>query len=136
AAASIINSEDNFMSSKTARYKYQIHVNPDIAQESKLYKNISLDLVFKSPQLQQLDHKASRVLGELFNILSENYITKTRKPLRLVSAESEKLIANAEEDSAKARIITDIISEMTEKLAVGTYRRLVDPNFGSILDLV
>jgi len=136
AAASIINSEDNFMSSKTARYKYQIHVNPDIAQESKLYKNISLDLVFKSPQLQQLDHKASRVLGELFNILSENYITKTRKPLRLVSAESEKLIASAEEDSAKARIITDIISEMTDKLAVRTYRRLVDPNFGSILDLV
>jgi dGTPase len=124
------------MSSKTARYKYQIHVNPDIAQESKLYKNISLDLVFKSPQLQQLDHKASRVLGELFNILSENYITKTRKPLRLVSAESEKLIASAEEDSAKARIITDIISEMTDKLAVRTYRRLVDPNFGSILDLV
>ncbi|NRB45225.1 MAG: deoxyguanosinetriphosphate triphosphohydrolase, partial [Verrucomicrobiales bacterium] len=105
-------------------------------QESKLYKNISLDLVFKSPQLQQLDHKANRVLGELFNILSENYISKTRNPLRLVSAESEKLIANAEEDSAKARVITDIISEMTDKLAVRTYRRLVDPNFGSILDLV
>ncbi|MBT7983230.1 MAG: dNTP triphosphohydrolase [Akkermansiaceae bacterium] len=136
AAANIIGAEDNFMSSRTARYKYKIDVSSDIAQESKLYKNISLDLVFKSPQLQQLDHKASRVLGELFNILSENYISKTRNPLRLVSAESEKLIANAEEDSAKARVITDIISEMTDKLAVRTYRRLVDPNFGSILDLV
>ncbi len=136
AAANIIDAEDNFMSSRTARYKYKIDVSSDIAQESKLYKNISLDLVFKSPQLQQLDHKASRVLGELFNILSENYISKTRNPLRLVSAESEKLIANAEEDSAKARVITDIISEMTDKLAVRTYRRLVDPNFGSILDLV
>lgn len=136
AAANIIDAEDNFMSSRTSRYKYKIDVNSDVAQESKLYKNISLDLVFKSPQLQQLDHKASRVLGELFNILSENYISKTRNPLRLVSAESEKLIANAEEDSAKARVITDIISEMTDKLAVRTYRRLVDPNFGSILDLV
>ncbi|MEC9326891.1 MAG: dNTP triphosphohydrolase [Verrucomicrobiota bacterium] len=136
AAANLIDSEDNFMSSRTARYKYKIDVSSDTAQESKLYKNISLDLVFKSPQLQQLDHKANRVLGELFNILSENYISKTRNPLRLVSAESEKLIANAEEDSAKARVITDIISEMTDKLAVRTYRRLVDPNFGSILDLV
>jgi len=136
AAASIIDSEENFMSGKTARYKYQIHVNSDIAQESKLYKNISLDLVFKSPQLQQLDHKAARVLEELFNIFSDNYISNTKRSLRLVSTEAENSIANAEEDSAKARVITDIISEMTDGLAVRTYRRLVDPNFGSILDLV
>ena len=29
-----------------------------------------------------------------------------------------------------------IISEMTDRLAVRTYRRLIDPNFGSIMDLV
>ena len=90
----------------------------------------------KSPQLQQLDHKAARVLEELFNIFSDNYISNTKRSLRLVSTEAENSIANAEEDSAKARVITDIISEMTDGLAVRTYRRLVDPNFGSILDLV
>ena len=135
-AAKIVDAEDNFMSSRTARYKYKIDVSSDIAQESKLYKKISLDLVFKSPQLQQLDHKAARVLGELFNILSDNYISNNKKPLKLVSSEAEKLICIAEEDSQKARVITDIISEMTDRLAVRTYRRLVDPNFGSILDLV
>ena len=135
-AANIVDAEDNFMSSRTARYKYKIDVSSDIAQESKLYKKISLDLVFKSPQLQQLDHKAARVLGELFNILSDNYISNNKKPLKLVSSEAEKLICIAEEDSQKARVITDIISEMTDRLAVRTYRRLVDPNFGSILDLV
>jgi len=136
AAANIVDAEENFMSSRTARYKYKIDLCSDIAQESKLYKNISLDLVFKSPQLQQLDHKAARVLGELFSILSDNYISKNKKPLKLVSSESEELISIEEKDSQKARVITDIISEMTDKLAVRTYRRLVDPNFGSILDLV
>ncbi|HAA86785.1 MAG: deoxyguanosinetriphosphate triphosphohydrolase [Verrucomicrobiales bacterium] len=136
AAANIVDTEKNFMSSRTARYKYKIDVSSEIAKESKLYKKISLDLVFKSPQLQQLDHKAARVLGELFNILSDNYISNNKKPLKLVSSESEELISIAEKDSQKARVITDIISEMTDKLAVRTYRRLVDPNFGSILDLV
>ena len=136
AAANIVHTEKNFMSSRTARYKYKIDVSSEIAKESKLYKKISLDLVFKSPQLQQLDHKAARVLGELFNILSDNYISNNKKPLKLVSSESEELISIAEKDSQKARVITDIISEMTDKLAVRTYRRLVDPNFGSILDLV
>ncbi len=136
AAANIVHTEKNFMSSRTARYKYKIDVSSEIAKESKLYKTISLDLVFKSPQLQQLDHKAARVLGELFNILSDNYISNNKKPLKLVSSESEELISIAEKDSQKARVITDIISEMTDKLAVRTYRRLVDPNFGSILDLV
>ena len=136
AAANIVDTEKNFMSSRTARYKYKIDVSSEIAKESKLYKTISLDLVFKSPQLQQLDHKAARVLGELFNILSDNYISNNKKPLKLVSSESEELISIAEKDSQKARVITDIISEMTDKLAVRTYRRLVDPNFGSILDLV
>ena len=136
AAANIVDTEKNFMSSRTARYKYKIDVSSEIAKESKLYKKISLDLVFKSPQLQQLDHKAARVLGELFNILYDNYISNNKKPLKLVSSESEELISIAEKDSQKARVITDIISEMTDKLAVRTYRRLVDPNFGSILDLV
>ena len=136
AAANIVDTEKNFMSSRTARYKYKIDVSSEIDKESKLYKKISLDLVFKSPQLQQLDHKAARVLGELFNILSDNYISNNKKPLKLVSSESEELISIAEKDSQKARVITDIISEMTDKLAVRTYRRLVDPNFGSILDLV
>ena len=124
------------MSSKTSRYRYNIQVDEEISAESKLYKKIALDLVFKSPQLQQLDHKASRILGELFKILSDNYITKKTKPLLLLGSDSENLITSAQSDQEKARIISDIISEMTDRLAIRTYRRLIDPNFGSIMDLV
>jgi len=136
AAATLIASDQNFMSSKTSRYRYNIQVDEEISAESKLYKKIALDLVFKSPQLQQLDHKASRILGELFKILSDNYITKKTKPLLLLGSDSENLITSAQSDQEKARIISDIISEMTDRLAIRTYRRLIDPNFGSIMDLV
>ena len=136
AAATLIKSDQNFMSSKTSRYRYNIQVDEEISAESKLYKKIALDLVFKSPQLQQLDHKASRILGELFKILSDNYITKKTKPLLLLGSDSENLITSAQSDQEKARIISDIISEMTDRLAIRTYRRLIDPNFGSIMDLV
>ena len=136
AAATLIESNQNFMSSKTSRYRYNIQVEEEISAESKLYKKIALDLVFKSPQLQQLDHKASRILGELFEILSNNYITKGTKPLLLLGSDGENSIMRAQSDQDKSRIISDIISEMTDRLAVRTYRRLIDPNFGSIMDLV
>ena len=105
-------------------------------ESSKLYKKIALDLIFKSPQLQQLDYKASRILGELFKIFFENYVSKEIKPLFLLGADAEALLNEAKKDDQKSRIISDIISEMTDRLAVRTYRRLIDPNFGSIMDLV
>ncbi|MAC49948.1 MAG: deoxyguanosinetriphosphate triphosphohydrolase [Verrucomicrobiales bacterium] len=136
ASANLEEASENFMAKKTCRYQYKLHVEKEITRESKLYKKIALDLIFKSPQLQQLDYKASRILGELFKIFFENYVSKEIKPLFLLGADAEALLNKAEKDDQKSRIISDIISEMTDRLAVRTYRRLIDPNFGSIMDLV
>ena len=127
---------ENLMAEKTARYRYQIAVDPDIAAESKLYKSISLDLVFRSPQLQQLDHKADRVLGELFQIFCDNYLGGRVHPLRLLPPETEAALADAPDRVAKARVICDTLAKLTDRFAIRTYRRLVDPEFGSIVDLV
>ena len=136
ASANLEEASENFMVKKTCRYQYKLHVEKEITRESKLYKKIALDLIFKSPQLQQLDYKASRILGKLFKIFLENYVSKEIKPLFLLGADTEALLNKAEKDDQKSRIISDIISEMTDRLAVRTYRRLIDPNFGSIMDLV
>jgi len=37
--------------------------------------------------------------------------------------------------SGKARILCDYIAGMTDGFAIRTYKRLFDPDFGSILDL-
>jgi len=136
AAAAIEKAPDNFMSAKTARYQYQIVVTPEIAAESELYKKIALDLVFHSPQLQQLDHKAHRVLGELFSIFADNYLSGKKRPLRLLPDETEEDLKAAPDDTATARIICDTLAKMTDRFAVRTFRRLTDPEFGSIVDLI
>ncbi len=137
AAAEVAEAPDNFMAAETARYRYRIAVAPELAAESKLYKRISLDLVFRSPQLQQLDHKADRVLGELFSIFADNYLGGRRRPLRLLPEETEAALAAVRGDEAAgARVICDTLAKMTDRFAIRTYRRLADPEFGSIVDLV
>jgi dGTP triphosphohydrolase len=39
-------------------------------------------------------------------------------------------------DRLKARILCDYVAGMTDGFAVRTYKRLFDPDYGSILDLV
>lgn len=136
SSANLVEASENFMAHKTSRYKFNLNVDKEISKESKLYKKIALDLIFKSPQLQQLDYKASRILGELFRIFYENYSSKKVRQLSLLSSDAETLLNKVEGKEDKSRIISDIISEMTDRLAVRTYRRLIDPNFGSIMDLV
>jgi dGTPase len=137
AAADIVEAPQNFMSPHSHRYRYDVVVGSEAAAESALYKRISLDLVFRSPQLQQLDHKADRILGELYRIFADNYLGGTKQPLRLLAAETETALkqASGNEDHS-ARIICDTLAAMTDRFAVRTYRRLVDPEFGSIVDLV
>jgi dGTPase len=57
--------------------------------------------------------------------------------LHLLSAETEAALrATGGDERQTARIICDTIATMTDRFAVRTYRRLIDPEFGSIVDLV
>lgn len=137
ASADVVEAESNFMAASSKRYRYQVTVAPDAVAESKLYKRIALDLVFRAPQLQQLDHKAARVLGELFEIFADNYLGGRKRPLRLLDADTEAALKQASGDEHQSlRIICDTIATMTDRFAVHTYRRLTDPEFGSIVDLI
>ena len=137
AAADVVETEDNFMSSDSNRYRYEVKVAPEAVEESKLYKRIALDLVFRAPQLQQLDHKAGRVLGELYGIFADNYLGGRNRPLRLLDSDTEAALKQASGDEHQAsRIICDTIATMTDRFAVRTYRRMIDPEFGSIVDLI
>lgn len=138
-AAEIVERPENFMSSLTNRYRYTLTVDPALREESGIYKSIAFDLVFRSPTLQQLDHKADHLLRGLFGVLEKAYIT-TDKPgrshMRLVPEATEKAVWEQESTEARARIICDHIAAMTDRFAVRVYKRLFDPDFGSIVDLI
>ena len=131
----------NFLSNSTSRYQFLLEVDPHFRRRAKLHKNISLDLVFRSPQLQQLDHKADFILKRLFEVLRERYIGDAEKKpdskgLHLMPPTVEKEIEKEDAPGKRARLVCDWIANMTDHFAFRTYRRLFDADFGSITDFV
>jgi dGTPase len=138
AAASLSDAPD-FLSQQTRRHRYRLVIDEQIKAESKLYKKLAYQLVFRSQQLQQLDKKADFVLRRLFDTFAEFYIVPD-KPRRdhycLLSAAQEKQIFEADSESARARLVCDTLARMTDSAAARVYKRLFDADFGSIGDLV
>lgn len=127
----------NFLSQSTRRHQFTLEIDPVQRRRADLHKKIALDLVFLSPQLQQLDHKADFILTRLFEVLRERYIESVQpKGLHLMPAAIEKEIQAAADASIRARLVCDWIANMTDHFAFRTYRRLFDADFGSITDFV
>lgn len=128
-----------FLSDRTARHRYRLVIDPVIAEACSLYKKISLDLVFKSQQLQQLDRKADYILSRLFEVFADLYIHPSEPGsghYHLLSDEEEKLIFAQPDVTGRARVVCDVLAKMTDGIATRIYKRLFDADFGSILDLV
>jgi len=128
---------DNFMSDRTNRYKFGVALDPDIVREQKLYARLAVNLVFRSPQVCQLEHKGEHMLRRLFEALTENYLDCERPKLALLSKDFETEMSQAGPDhDVRARIICDYLAGMTDGFASRIYKRMFDPDFGSIVDLV
>ena len=127
----------NFLSQSTRRHQFELEIDPVQRRRADLHKKIALDLVFLSPQLQQLDHKADFILTRLFEVLKDRYIEMAQpKGLHLMPAAIEKEIQSAGAATIRARLVCDWIANMTDHFAFLTYRRLFDADFGSITDFV
>jgi dGTPase len=139
-AATLVDADaDKFMAGHSNRYRFDLAIDPALKKESKLYKRIALDLVFRSQQLQQIDLKADRLLGKMFGLYRELYIDPDEKPnshISILPRETEELIWSESTQPARARHICDHIAGMTDRFAARVYRRLFDADFGSIVDLV
>lgn len=135
SACSLVK-ESNFMSSLTNRHRYRLVVAPPVKRESELYKRIALDLVFRSEKLHQLDCKTDLMLRKLFEVYAENYIeSESGSRWNLMPAAASRAIAAAGDRRSRARLVCDYLASMTDSLATRTYKRLFDPDFGSIVDL-
>lgn len=125
-----------FLSLSTRRHAFALEIDPALSAQTKVNKRIAFDLVFLTPALQQMDHKAGFILTRLFKVLEEQYIRPEGKSLHLLTPGVEKQIQAAADERQRARIVCDWIANMTDNFAFRTYRRLFDAQFGSITDLV
>ena len=130
-----LEERSNFMSERTNRYRFELKIDPAKKRECKLYKRIAFEIVFLSTRVKQLEYKGDRMLEQLFAALLDNY-TSAKKPSRLVSIKLEARLAKAESEQEKARLLCDYLAGMTDSFAIKTYRRLFDPGYGSIVDIV
>jgi dGTPase len=126
----------NFMSALTRRHAWTLNVAPEAQSRIKLYQAICRDLVFGSNALQQIEFKGAHILEKLTGALFENYLAPTRKPKVLLAPDVHRVVTATEGESARARLICDHLAGMTDAYALRSYKRLFDPDYGSISELV
>jgi len=126
---------ENFMSDLTNRYKYRLEIDPIYVDKVNFYKKISVELVFKSPTLHQMEFKGDFMIRNMFNIFKQNYL-ESKTCTKLLNDFNDRIIRAEQDETKKVRLICDQIAGMTDAFAMKTYRRLFDPEFGSISDLI
>lgn len=137
-ACSLVECE-SFLSDVTNRHRQALCIDAAVRREQELYKRLAVALVFRSPQVCQLEHKGQMMITRLFDTLASVYLEggTQRAHLHLLSRDFELEIARDGLDvPARARILCDYLAGMTDGFAARVYRRLFDPGYGSIVDLV
>ena len=121
------------LSQTTNRYRFGLLIEPFARTEAEFYKRLSQDLVFDHSQLHQLERKARVILEGIFRVFSECYLEDGST--RLLPESFDRIIRLKRDSRTRARTLCDYIAGMTDGFAIRTYKRLFDPDFGSILDL-
>lgn len=133
--ASSIKKRKSFIDGKTNRYKYVLQVEKEILERARLYKKISVDLVFRSPQLHQVEFKGNQMIEKMFEVFKENYVDRI-SVIKLLPDFNDKIIRAEKNKNHRIRLICDYIAGMTDSYAMRNYKRLFDPDYSSISDLV
>ncbi len=123
------------MSDRSHRHAFDLEIDPSVKAESALYKSIALDLIFRSTQLQQIEFKGGHILNQLFSALSEHCVEPEGKGLNLLPASVQALLSHESDIAGRYRRLCDYTAGLTDGLAVRTYKRLFDADFGSIAEI-
>lgn len=130
-----LKKQKSFLDKFTNRYSFELKVEGKILEKAELYKRISVELVFHSPQLHQMEYKGKYMIEKMFRLFEDNYVTKN-SGMKLLPDFTDKIIRTEKNKKLRARLVCDQIAGMTDSYAMRTYRRLFDPDYSSIADLV
>jgi len=134
-SACSIKERETFMDDKTNRYKYELVVDEQCLGKAEFYKKVATQLVFKSTQLHQMESKGDYMLSNFFDVMKKNYIEDI-SDIKLIPEFNHNIIVNTKDKNERARLICDNLAGMTDSFAMRSYRRLFDPNYSSLADLV
>lgn len=129
-----LKKKKTFMDGLTNRYKYDLVIPNEILERAKIYKKISVDLVFRSSALHQIEFKGNSMIENVFNLFEKNYVT-TLGNTKLLPDFNDKIIRKEKSKKQRARMICDYIAGSTDSYATRMYRRLFDIEYSALTDL-
>ena len=131
-----LEESNNWMSAASNRYHYKLTVDPAIRAESEIFKKLAFEVVFLSPELNQLEFKGNYMLERLWDVLIARYLTKEDENYRLLPEAIAEELAGTDDLGEKQRLICDYLASLTDGSTARLYKRLFVADFGSIGDLV
>ena len=129
-----IEERKTFMDDLTNRYKYILTIDDEKFQRIEMYKKIAVDLVFRTPQLHQMEFKGNKMIQKMFDAFTENYVDEITG-IELLPNFTNNLIKQEPDKNIRARIVCDYLAGMTDAFALTNYKRLFDPDYSSIADI-
>ena len=120
----------------TNRHAFRLVITDAAKAKIQVQKSLCRVLVYGSAALQQIEFKGGMILRKLAETLFENYLGATARPVRLVPDDVHRNVLDQEEISTRARLLCDHLSGMTAAYALRSYKRLLDPDYGSISELI
>ena len=129
-----IEERTTFMDDLTNRYKYVLTIDEEKFKRIEMYKKIAVDLVFRTPQLHQMEFKGNQMIQKMFDAFTENYVDEITG-IELLPNFTNNLIKQESDKSERARLVCDYLAGMTDAFALINYKRLFDPDYSSIADI-
>lgn len=126
---------DNVLADQTNRYRFDIKVDPAARRLCGLMQRLAVDLVFRTPQVHQLEYKGGAILRKVFRVFEDEYVNRDEPSFRLLPEHYHLSILKCD-GQGRRRMLCDYLSGMTDGFVIRTYKRLFDPGFGSIIDLI
>lgn len=96
-----------------------INLSVEYQREFIVLRNLLYEEVYHHPSVLVMVHKGSRLLQEMFQLFLE-------EP-RLLPLQTQERWDLAADEREKRRVLCDYLSGMTDKYAMETYKRLLDP---------
>ena len=124
-----------FLSDRTNRHAFRLVVDERVREEAEFYKRVARELVFWSPQLRQLENKGDSILERVFNAFLPFSVDPAAVDFSLFPASVEKAVRGETTPEKRVRVMCDYLAGMTDGFAIRTYKRLFDPDFGSLMEI-
>jgi len=126
---------DSPLSTRTNRHRFQLHVEEHVREICGLHKRIAVDLIFRSPSLQQIEFKGGYLLQRLFDAYTLHALDPGKGSLQILPKPVSTWLANEASPEEKKRLLCDHLASLTDGQAVRAYKRLFEPEFGTLVDL-